>query len=102
MNHVLHHFLMKNLPGILLLGFVLTEDSVLAKAWAQEMETYGNRSARRSSSMTPLSPEMDFPAGSGKVLNQPLTLEACVRIALDKNPLIRAAQGGVAAAKEGI
>ncbi|RJR30576.1 MAG: TolC family protein [Desulfobacteraceae bacterium] len=34
--------------------------------------------------------------------NRPLTLETCVRIALDKNPLNRAAQEGIAISKESV
>lgn len=102
MNHGLHLFLMKNLLGIILLEIALTAYNGLTHSWAQEMETYSNRSAARSMFIFPISPQTDFPAGSGKGFIQPLTLEACVRIALDKNPLIRAVQEGVAAAREGI
>lgn len=41
-------------------------------------------------------------ASSTAVKEKPLTLEACVRIALDKNPMIRAAREGVSAAKEAV
>jgi outer membrane protein TolC len=39
---------------------------------------------------------------SNRIKERPLTLEACVRIALDKNPLIRVTQEGVSAAKEAV
>ena len=85
MNPVRSHFLVKNLLRILLFGFVLTGERVLANAGAQEMKA-GMR------------PTSDL----GEVLVRPLTLEACVRIALDKNPLIRSTQEGISAAQEGI
>jgi len=84
MNPVRSRFL-KNLLGLLLLGFVLAEEGLPAKARAQETK-----------------PGTDHTPHIGKVINQPLTLEACVRIALDKNPLIRSTQEGISAAQEGI
>jgi len=39
---------------------------------------------------------------AGVTERQSLTVEACVRIALDKNPIIRAAREGVSAAKESV
>jgi len=38
----------------------------------------------------------------GEMTEKPLTVEACVRIALDGNPLLQAAREGVAAAKQAI
>ncbi len=85
MNPVRSHILTKNMSGILLLIFLLAEASVSANAWAQEGVT-----------------GMGLTSDLGKIVAQPLTLEACVRIALDKNPLMRSAQEGVAAAEEGV
>ncbi len=85
MNPFRRHFLTKNLLGIFLLSFVFLEERISGNAWGQEVETgMGSTS--------------DFE----KVIVKPLTLETCMRIALGKNPLMRSAQDGVAAAKEGI
>ena len=40
------------------------------------------------------------PAAAAASLARPLTVESCVRIALDRNPMVRAAHEGVAAARE--
>ena len=85
MNPVRCHFLMKNLLRILLFVLVLTGERVLTNSWAQETEA-----------------GMSETSGFGKVLVRPLTLEACVRIALDKNPLMRSTREGISAAQEGI
>ncbi len=85
MNPVRRHFLIKNLLGMFLLSFVLVEECVSGNAWVQGMET-----------------GMGLTSDFENVIAQPLTLQACVRIALGKNPLMRSAQDGVAAAQEGI
>ncbi len=101
MNPVLQHFLMKSLLGILL-GLALMAEAGLPSAWAQDIGIHGGRSTPHSPSRIPLSSGMDATSGFGEIIAKPLNLETCVRIALDKNPLIRAVQEGVAAAKEGI
>jgi TolC family type I secretion outer membrane protein len=77
---------------------------VLSKTDKTKIETYMQRSMVRAeapSQTLSVSPQSQSPV-SGKHQEKPLTLDTCVQIALDKNPAVRAAREGVAAAKEGV
>jgi len=102
MNNILCALLKKNRGAIIICGILLIGWANAPEALAQGIETYLNRLAARSVSTVLQSPGTEKGIDPGKAMDKLLTLEACVRIALDKNPLIRAAQEGIAAAKEGV
>lgn len=89
---------------LLLLGFILVACANFAKPEVPNIEPYLPRDVI-GTKPEPAPNAESIIGGSGErvtnnVHEKPLTLEACVQIALDHNPMNRAAQAGVMAAKE--
>lgn len=76
----------------------------LPKPQVQEINPYLSKMApqQESKPQSPSLAEGGQTAVAAMPKEKPLTLDACIRIALDKNPLLRASQEGVAAATEAI
>ena len=62
----------------------------------------GLAAAEPAQAQVPSSEFRAAPAGVSQAKDGPLTLAACVRIALDENPALQAAREGVASAREGV
>jgi outer membrane protein len=98
-----HHALTQMIWSVMFLaGVALAGCAGFYTSEAPRIETYLPQAAMRSNEASQKLPPADRrekPVTSG-VEEAPLTLDAALRIALDKNPLNRAAQEGIVAARE--